>query len=489
MSPRGGPSAFENGGEGSPHSIRTVRESGPVQSCHETSTLDRPPWLPAPPRIAASPGAIRPAGRRARRLAGGEPSQHPGHHDGRPAARSDARAAEDPGAARRAGDDLRQQLRRLLALLPLAIDVPHRAVRPQPRRARQRRPARRLSPSRSLEHPARLAPGGGLLHGPRRQVPQQLRGGLPRAAAGVVALVRSDRPLDLPDVPLHGERRRHAGDLWRGAPGLPDGRAGGQGRGDPPLAGGHGPAVLPHRGADRASPGAARPRAVPPASGAPPPGPVRRRGAAARGLVQRGGRRGQARPHQPPPGVHAGETGPHHGDLPGAARHAARRGRPRGAPGQGPRRHRPARPHGDRLHLGQRLLPGRAPGPRGEVPPVRGVDPRPAHHPWRRLPGRGPGGADGLERRSGADDRGPHRRPRPPDDGRPAAAAAGARSQPGEGPDPADRGIRRGEGQAAVPRGARSALVLRRVQERRPASSTISRRIPPSCAACTRTHA
>ena len=56
--------------------------------------------------------------------------------DGRPDARGDARNAQHARADRPAGDDVRQQLRHPLALLPLALVLPHRAVRAQPRRPR-----------------------------------------------------------------------------------------------------------------------------------------------------------------------------------------------------------------------------------------------------------------------------------------------------------------------------------------------------------------
>ena len=265
----------------------------------------------------------------------------------------------------------------------------------------------------------------GYYHRPSGQVSQQLRRGLSRAAAGMVALVRADRPLHLPDVRLHGEPGRRAGGLRRVSRGLPDGRARGRGRDDPALAGGRQPAVLRHRGADRPPPRADRPRPDASPARAPLRGAVRRGAAADEALLQRARRLGQAGSHPPPPAAQPGQAGLRDGDLPGAPRLAARRGRSRGAPGQGPRGDRPARPHGDLLHLGQRLPPRRAPRPRGEVPAVRGVDPGAAHRlrrpRRRRLPGGRHGPAAGVQRRSRADDRVSHRSPRPPGDGWPVA--------------------------------------------------------------------
>ena len=55
-------------------------------------------------------------------------------------------------ADRRPGGDVQEQLRQLLALLPVARHLPHRPVRAQPRRARQPAAERRLRP---LPGPAR----------------------------------------------------------------------------------------------------------------------------------------------------------------------------------------------------------------------------------------------------------------------------------------------------------------------------------------------
>ena len=69
-------------------------------------------------------------------------SQHRRARDRRPDAGRDGGAAERAPADRRRGRHVRQQLRFLLALLPVARDVPHRAVLAQQRRARKRAAAR-----------------------------------------------------------------------------------------------------------------------------------------------------------------------------------------------------------------------------------------------------------------------------------------------------------------------------------------------------------
>ena len=85
-----------------------------------------------------------------------------------------------PVGARRARRHLRQQLHQLAALLPLARDLLHRPVRAQPRRARQRAARRGLRPLRRRQHAAGLAPGGRLPDDPHRQVPERLRRGCQR---------------------------------------------------------------------------------------------------------------------------------------------------------------------------------------------------------------------------------------------------------------------------------------------------------------------
>ncbi len=63
----------------------------------------------------------------------------------------------------------------LPALLPVADDPPHRPVRPQPRRAAQRRRLRRLQGARPRQHAAGLAPARGLPDDARGPLPQRVR--------------------------------------------------------------------------------------------------------------------------------------------------------------------------------------------------------------------------------------------------------------------------------------------------------------------------
>ena len=77
------------------------------------------------------------------------------------------------------GRDLREQLRHLLALLPVTHDLAHRAVRPQPPSAGERSAAWGIPGLQAqgprLPHPARLPAQSRLSHRLRRQIPQLLR--------------------------------------------------------------------------------------------------------------------------------------------------------------------------------------------------------------------------------------------------------------------------------------------------------------------------
>ena len=73
--------------------------------------------------------------------------------------------------------DVQEQLRQLRALLPLARHLPHRPVHAQPRRARQLAAERRLQPlpgAARKQQPRRLASPRRLLHRDDRQVPERL---------------------------------------------------------------------------------------------------------------------------------------------------------------------------------------------------------------------------------------------------------------------------------------------------------------------------
>ena len=77
-------------------------------------------------------------------------AQRAGDRDRRPDGRIDAGDGQRQLADRRPGGDVPEQLRQLLALLPLARHLPHRPVHAQPRRARQQ--ARRTAASAASRH-------------------------------------------------------------------------------------------------------------------------------------------------------------------------------------------------------------------------------------------------------------------------------------------------------------------------------------------------
>src|SRR6266511_3528226 len=200
------------------------------------------------------------SGRSGRRSRGGEQSGIRRLRPGRPGStaapkhrrpldrRSDARrdggAAERAAPDRRSGRHVRQQLRLVLALLPVASDVPDRAVLAQQRRARERIAARRLREARLVQHPRRLVAAVRLLHDPPRQVPERVRPTEPHGdTCRLERVARLDRPADLPLLRLQAQRRRNANDVLRGpaAVVLPDRRLPRQGERDHPAACAGGP--------------------------------------------------------------------------------------------------------------------------------------------------------------------------------------------------------------------------------------------------------
>ena len=90
------------------------------------------------------------------------------------------------------------------------------------------------------------------------------------------------------------------------------------------------------------------------------------------------------------PSMTAGADRPAPARLRGPDRLAARRRRPRQEAGQDAARDRAAEEHADRVPLRQRLDAGRAPHPRRQVPPLRGVAAHPADRarPRRARPAR-----------------------------------------------------------------------------------------------------
>ena len=193
--------------------------------------------------------------------------------------------------------DLREQLRLVPALLPLARDVPHRPVRPQQHGHGECGAAGRLPEAApdAREHAAGVAAGGRLPHRPPRQVPERLRTRQPdRGAAGLERVVRLHRPVDVPLLRLHAERERPPGHVRRRAPqdyqtDVYASKAVEIIRRLAP----RGPAVLPQRRVPGAALGRAARRRRPAQPGdagacATPPRPLRERAAADAAVLQRG---------------------------------------------------------------------------------------------------------------------------------------------------------------------------------------------------------
>ena len=261
-----------------------------------------------------------------------------GDRDRRPDGRVDAGDGQRQLADRQPGGDVREQLRQLRALLPLARHLPHRPVHAQPRRARQR--ARPTAASAASSHctETTTSPSGfaglGLLHRDGGQVPERLREPT-QGAAGLVGVARGG-PGHAVGLQLHAERERHPGGLRPGPRRLQAGRAdekGGQPRQPPgadgeavlPLAHLHGsprrrtepepqPAIqLQQHGEARAAP---RPR-------------VRLRAAAEAAELQRAQRLRQARRDPEPPALERGSDRGHPAQVPLPARVRSLRGRGR----------------------------------------------------------------------------------------------------------------------------------------------------------------
>ena len=131
-----------------------------------------------------------------------------------------------------------------------------------------------------------------------------------------------------------------------------------------------------------------------------------------------------------PPPLHRRGRGGDPGELPAGARVAAVGGRRGGTADGHAGGHRRARQHADHLHLGQRLLPRRAPGALGEGAALRAGHPHPADHARARgARGPPPGPARG-QRGPGAHDPGRRRGHPRPGAGRPLAVQPAARPQP-----------------------------------------------------------
>ena len=109
------------------------------------------------------------------------------------------------------GHDVRARARLLSAVLPVAGDVPHRPVQPQPRRHVELRAVRRLRevPPGRAQLAAGLAAAGRVHDRADRQVPQRVRRARPAPGpAGLVGLAGHDRPEHLPLLRLLDERQR-----------------------------------------------------------------------------------------------------------------------------------------------------------------------------------------------------------------------------------------------------------------------------------------
>ncbi len=264
-----------------------------------------------------------------------------------------------------------EQLRLVPALLPVAHDVPHRPVRPQPHRDGERRRRRAATRSSCRRRRTRCpvwlrAAGYHTVH-----IGKYLNGyGQPapdRGAAGLGRVVRLGRSEHVPLLRLHAEREREARELREQARRLSGGRLHGQGgrRSQAPRSAAG--AVLPLGRVPRPACGHAarvrrsgKPRHARP--GAASPQPLRGRADAAHARVQRGRRVRQAGRDPAAPSLRGRPHRRDHGELPPAPRVAARsrRGRRRDRPrAAGQRR---ARSDALRFHIRQRFLPRRASG-------------------------------------------------------------------------------------------------------------------------------
>ncbi len=362
----------------------------------------------------------------------------------------------------------------LLALLPVAGDVPDRPVRAQPRRAGEPAAERRLQHARQHEHAARLAAARRLPHRARRQVPERLRTAAgPRSRPAGASGTASVDPTTYRLLRLHAQRERPARHLRDTAR-----------RTTRPTSTRRRPSTSSVAARRRTSPFFLSVAFLAPHSGAPRDARTTRR------RRRRSPRRGTGTrsPHEPLPTAavastrRTSPTSPpafatggcldraaarqHPGELPAAARVAAR-GRRGGRSGSSTRsRRRRARQHADRVHLRQRLLPRRAPDPEREGARLRAVHPRPARDARARRPARAQRPRRGRQHRPGADD--PRRRERAPRADARRAVAPGARqaSRNPMGPRHPDRGRARSSGTQPVVRGhPHAAVPLQRVRE------------------------
>ena len=293
------------------------------------------------------------------------------------------------------GHDVRQQLHQLAAVLPVAQHLLHGPVRAQPRRARQLAARRRLHQVQRHQHAAAVAAGGRLPHDPHRQVPERLRDRdqRPGLRAARLGRVVRGRRRHAPSRSTTTSSTRTARSISYGdrrsptssrtcSPTSPSTRSTATLRGGPffmgvmytaPHSGGPNPNPNPptNCGATaKPAPRATRPRSTPSRCRA----AELQRG---RRLRQAGRDPGDAIDHRPR-GADIQRT------LPLPARVAAVGRRRRQADHRRAQRRRRARRHADRVHLRQRLLPRRAPGPIGQEPRLRGGDPGPAGDPRAR---------------------------------------------------------------------------------------------------------
>ena len=320
------------------------------------------------------------------------------------------------------GADVREQLRQLLAVLPLAVHVPDRAVRPQPRRLEQHQPGWGVRPLRGAsraQQPRGLAAPRRLLHGPDRQVPERVREQAARPAR-LVGVARR-RPGSLPPLRLHHERQRRARRTTGSGPGTTS-RTSSPGR----------RSTLVQRRAPKSQPFFLWLTYSAPHSGGPytdpdPPHQLRRRPEAATAIrprlrlraaaktpeLRRARRLRQAgrHPQASPPERQRDRL--HRAQLPLRAGVAAGGGRRRREGGGRAPGVRGARQHPARLHVRQRLLSRRAPDRARARCAIYEESIRvPLDDAGARHPERGDHRPAGDQRRPRADDRGRRGRPR-----------------------------------------------------------------------------
>ena len=173
--PGGGRGARRTAARAAPSSRGDAETPGRPSCFDGRHARAQPPRRPRSGSPRHTGGARAPGARRRRGRGAPEAPERAGPHDRRPDARVAARDAERARPARPPRHHVHPQLRVVLALLPVARHVPHRAVRPQPRRARQQAAHRRLREARHEQLPPALAPARRVSHDAPRQVPQRLR--------------------------------------------------------------------------------------------------------------------------------------------------------------------------------------------------------------------------------------------------------------------------------------------------------------------------